>query len=187
MSQLNHLKDLLLAFAASSGLKVNFEKSLMLPLNVLDTKLDDLANAFGCSKGSLPFTYLSLPLSLTKPSVADFWPLVSKCERRHASTSIFLSDSGRLEITNAVFSTLPTFTMSTFLLPKTVIKQIDKFRKHCLWPGSDANNKKPPKAAWPMVCVSKADGGLGVINLRIQNESLLLKHLDKFYNHKNIP
>lgn len=81
---------------------------------------------------SLPFTYLGLPLCLTKPTVVDFWPLVSKGERRLSSISAFLSQARRLELTDAVFSALPTFTMSTFLLPKTVVDQIDKFRKHCL-------------------------------------------------------
>jgi hypothetical protein len=57
--------------------------------------------------------------------------------------SSFLSDAGRLQLTNDVLSALPTFAMCTFLLPKTVIKQIDKFRKHCLWRGSDPNSKKP--------------------------------------------
>jgi hypothetical protein len=79
--------------------------------------------------------------------VADFWPLVSKCEKRHGAFSNFLSDAGRLETTDAVLTTLPTFAMCSFLMPKTVIKQIDKYRKHCLWRGSDVNNKKPPKAA----------------------------------------
>jgi len=72
-------------------------------------------------------------------------------------------------------------------LPKTVIKQIDKYRKHCLWRGSDVNSKKPPKAAWKLVCNSKENGGLGVHNLQIQNESLLLKHLHMFFNKSDIP
>jgi hypothetical protein len=55
--------------------------------------------------------------------------------------------------------------MSTFLLPKTVIKQIDKYRKHCLWRGSDLQSKKPSKATWPLVTLPKDEGGLGVINL----------------------
>jgi hypothetical protein len=118
--------------------------------------------------------------------VADFWPLVSKCERRLVAFSSFLSDAGRLQLTNAVLTTLPTFAMCTFLFPKT-IKQIDKFRKHCLWRGSDLSSKKPSKATWPLVCVPKPDGGLGVINLTLQNESLLLKHLHKFYNKVDIP
>jgi hypothetical protein len=33
----------------------------------------------------------------------------------------------------------------------------------------------------------KRKGGLGIINLKTQNYSLLIKHLDKFYNRKDIP
>ena len=38
-----------------------------------------------------------------------------------------------------------------------------------------------------MVSKPKDKGGLGILNLTIQNEALLLKHLDKFYNKRNIP
>jgi hypothetical protein len=75
--------------------------------------------------------------------------------------------------------------MGTFLLSKTVIKQIDKYRKYCLWRGANINSKAPPKAAWTMVCLPK--GGLGVINLRAQNEALLLKNLHKFFNRVDTP
>jgi hypothetical protein len=187
VDQLLFLKNLLNRFGESTGLKVNFDKSFMVPINVQEDDFTQLANVFGCSKGSLPFTYLGLPLSFSRPTVADFWPLVTKCERRLVSISSFLSQAGRLELTNAVFSALPTFAMSTFLLPKTIIKQIDKYRKHCLWRGSDSNNKKPPKAAWPMVSLPKEQGGLGVLNLKRQNECLLLKYLHKFFNKSNIP
>jgi len=37
-----------------------------------------------------------------------------------------------------------------------------------------------------MVCVLKEEGGLGIINIEIQNQSLLMKNLDKFFNSKNI-
>jgi hypothetical protein len=36
-----------------------------------------------------------------------------------------------------------------------------------------------------MVCIPK-EGGLGVIDLKKHNEALL-KNLDKFFNHKDIP
>jgi hypothetical protein len=72
VTQLLHLKDILLSFAESTGLQVNFEKSFMVPINVPHDKLDTLAKTLGCSKGSLPFTYLGLPLSISKPAVADF-------------------------------------------------------------------------------------------------------------------
>jgi hypothetical protein len=38
-----------------------------------------------------------------------------------------------------------------------------------------------------MVCNTKEEGGLGVINLELQNQALLMKNLDKFFNKKDIP
>jgi hypothetical protein len=56
--------------------------------------------------------------------------------------------------------------LSALALPKGVLKQIDKFRKHCLWREANINSKKVP---WEMVCVPK---GLGVIDLTKHNEAL---------------
>jgi hypothetical protein len=38
-----------------------------------------------------------------------------------------------------------------------------------------------------MVTKSKEEGGLGVLDLKTQNEALLLKNFHKFYNRANIP
>lgn len=186
-NQLIFLKSILNSFAESTGLRVNYRKTMMLPINMTEDRLDHLARTFGCSKGSLPFVYLGLPLGLTKPRVQDFLPLVNKCERRLASVSTFLSQAGRLELTNAVFTALPTFYMCSLAIPKTVIKQIDKYRKHCLWRGSDVNGRGQPKAAWTLICTPKDQGGLGVINIEDQNKALLLKNLHKFFNRAQIP
>jgi len=80
------LKALLNSFSQSTGLKVNFQKSAMYPINLTVDKLNNLAATFGCCAGSLPFTYLRLPLGLTKPKIDDFLPLVTRCERRLIST-----------------------------------------------------------------------------------------------------
>jgi hypothetical protein len=186
-SQLFFLKTILQNFSDSTGLKVNYNKSMMLPINIIETKIDQLARTFGCSKGTLPFTYLGLPLGTTKLRIIDFLPLVNKCERRLGGISSMLNQAGRLQITNVVMSSLPTFYMCTLEIPKAVIKQIDKFRKNCLWRGNNINGGKPPKAAWKMVCNSKEEGGLGIINIEIQNQALLMKYLDKFFNKRDIP
>jgi hypothetical protein len=47
--------------------------------------------------------------------------------------------------------------------------------------------KKPHLAAWKMVTRRKSKGGMGVINLRLQNEILLLKNLHKFYCREDLP
>lgn len=46
--QLMHLKDLLNTFATSTGLKVNYSKSLMIPINLTHQRADQLAQSFGC-------------------------------------------------------------------------------------------------------------------------------------------
>jgi hypothetical protein len=114
-------------------------------------------------------------------------PLVKKCESRLLVTSNMLSQAGKLIMVNLVISSLPTFMLSSMKLPITVIKQLDKFRKYCLWRGSDINSKKPPKAAWKLVCLPKEEGGLGVLDLTTHNEALLLKSLHKFYNKEDLP
>jgi hypothetical protein len=77
VTQLESLKGILNTFTLATGLKVNFSKSMMVPINMTEEKLDLLSTGFGCTKGSLPFTYLGLPLGTTKPKVEDFcrWSL----------------------------------------------------------------------------------------------------------------
>lgn len=184
--QLFFLKAMLNSFADSTGLHVNYHKSNIYPINVTDQKMEILANTFHCKIGSLPFTYLGLPLGLQRPKLGAFLPLIQKIEKRLASTSIFLSQAGRLQMVNAVFSSLPTYYMCTLKLPKTVIRHIDRLRRHFLWRGADLNAKKPPQVAWSSVCRPKLQG-VGVINLTLQNRALLMKILHKFFNRADIP
>lgn len=130
--QLLVLKDLLSSFATANGLKVNYNKSVMVPINVSEERLQSLSNTFNCQKGSLPFTYLGLPLGTTKPKIEDFLPLVQRIERRLTCTSAFLTQGGKLEMVNSVLSSAAVFYCGTLKLHKGVIKQIDKYRKHYL-------------------------------------------------------
>lgn len=97
----------------------------MVPVNLKETQASQLAQIFVCLVGTLSFTYLGLPLELTKPKVVDFLLLVTHCERRLALTSTYLSQAGRLEVINSFFTSYPMFFMSTFQLHKTIIKQVD--------------------------------------------------------------
>ena len=93
VSQVTYLKGLLDTFATSTGLRVNFHKSSIVPINVPEATLDSLAAAFGCQTASMPFTYLGLPMGTTKPSFEDLTPLMDRVERRLAACSSLLSYS----------------------------------------------------------------------------------------------
>jgi hypothetical protein len=188
-AQLDHLevlKQALHNFQLATGLKVNFQKSCLVPVNIDETHATALAHYFGCSVGKMPFTYLGLPLGTTRPTVMDLAPLADSVERRLNACSRFLNYGGRLTFVNSVLSALPTFYMCMLKLNKTIVKTIDRGRRHCLWAKKD-KERHNSLAAWEMVCKPKDKGGLGVINLEIQNDALLLKHLFKFFNHAETP
>lgn len=185
--QLLHLKSLLDVFATSTGLRVNFHKSNLFPINVDDAQANLLAGAIGCQLGQMPFTYLGLPLGTTRPSVQEFLPILNKIEKRISGINSLLSYSGRLIMVNSVLSALPTFYLCTLRVPISTIEQIDKYKKHFLWDKGDINRKGACLVAWKKACVPKDQGGLGIIDLRVQSEGLLLKFLHKFYNKLDLP
>ena len=59
--QLTYLSWLLMWFEAISGLRIKLEKSELILVGRVEN-IDDLALDFGCRVGSLPSTYLGLPL-----------------------------------------------------------------------------------------------------------------------------
>ena len=62
--QLQHLKSILDEFALSTGLKVNFHKSNIYPINVPQDYIAELTSRLQCQSGVFPFTYPGLPLGL---------------------------------------------------------------------------------------------------------------------------
>ena len=126
-------------------------------------------------------------MGTTKPKIEDMSYLMVKIERRLNGCSSLLSLSGRLQLINSVITPVTTYAMCTIKLHKGVIDNIDRARKQCLWRGKDVDKKGGHLAAWDIVQKPKSKGGLGVMNLRIQNDALLLKQLHKFSSKQNIP
>ena len=88
---------------------------------------------------------------------------------------------------NSAITPITTYALCIINLPKGVIENIDRARKQCLWHGNLEQKKSYNLVAWQTVQMPKDKGGLGVINLRLRNDALLLKHLDKFYNKVDVP
>ena len=136
----------------------------------------------------MPFTYLGLPLGTTKPTVQDLMPLVDRIERKMTANFMMMSYSGRVSVINSPLTSVATFSMCALKLPSKVLDHINKIRRHCLWnKKTEDGDHYNPLIAWDKVCRPKDKGGVGILNLKIQNEALLLKYLDKFYNHADTP
>jgi hypothetical protein len=75
INQILALKNLLHKFSCSTCLKINFAKSMIVPINMEQGDADQIATALGCSVGTLPFTYLGLPLHNLSQVSRIFGPL----------------------------------------------------------------------------------------------------------------
>lgn len=159
--QLRTMQEILTAYARSTGLKINFSKSQLTPINIFDEETASLAAILDCQVGTMPFTYLGLPMGTTRPTVEDLMPLVTSIERRLTSTAIWLTYGGRLTYVNAAITPLLTFAMCTLKIPIKIFEHCDRARRHCLWRKVvDGEEKCQSLASWDMVCQPKAKGDL---------------------------
>ncbi|GMP64139.1 hypothetical protein CsSME_00025559 [Camellia sinensis var. sinensis] len=88
--------------------------------------------------------------------------------------AITLSMAGRATLIKSVTSAIPSYTMQTMLLPKSICNDIDKLNRNFLW--SDTMEKhKIHLVNWDVVCNMKKKGGLEIKKARDQNLALLSK------------
>jgi hypothetical protein len=52
-----------------AGLKINYHKSEVVVLGVEEAEQERIVNMFNCKVGSLPMTYLEIPVSDSHPGV----------------------------------------------------------------------------------------------------------------------
>ena len=100
------------------GLKVNVGKSAIVPIGEVNN-LDALANILHYRVGNLPMKYLGMPLG-TSFKTASIWnPILEKMEKKLSRWKhLYLSKSGRLMLLKSTLSSLPTYFLSLFTIPK---------------------------------------------------------------------
>jgi hypothetical protein len=114
------LKSLLQTFVESTGLRVNHNKSNIVPINLSEERLNHFSATINCKKGTLPFTYLELPLCIVKTSMQHFLPTVQRTQARLGGISDFLNYGGELQLVKSVLSSMPIFFMCCFDVPVTI-------------------------------------------------------------------
>jgi hypothetical protein len=82
--QVQTICNLLICFELVSGLKVNLAKSIIVPVGEV-SDIDLLAEFLGCKVGSLPITYLGMPLGAWFKDKACWNGVVEKSVRALAS------------------------------------------------------------------------------------------------------
>ena len=65
-SHLRNLKSCLCLFEQISGMRINFYKSEVVPMNLDPVQVHEISHIFGWPVGSLPMKYLGVPLHFDK-------------------------------------------------------------------------------------------------------------------------
>jgi hypothetical protein len=82
---------------------------------------------------------------------------------------------------NSILSSLVIFMLSFYEVTKEVLHKLDYYRSRFFWQG-DNHKKKYRLAKWGIICRPKDQGGLGVLNLELQNTCLLSTWLFSLIN-----
>lgn len=126
-------------FEGVTSLKVNLAKSALIGVGEVPN-LDMLATDLGCRIGSLPVTYLGLPIGAQYKSVNVWNPVVERIQRRLLGWKAnYLSKGGRLNLLKATLANIPVYYFSLF--PKVVASKIEKLQKDFLWKGGDDKSR----------------------------------------------
>jgi hypothetical protein len=109
-----------------SGLKVNFNKSMLIGVNIPGSWLCDAASVLCCRVGKIPFLYLGLPIGGDLRRFVFWEPVVARLKNRLSGwKSRFLSFGGRLVLLKSVLTSLPVYALSFFKAPAGIISSIE--------------------------------------------------------------
>jgi hypothetical protein len=115
-------------FVEASGLITNMDKTSFYPIQCQQTSLEFLAQN-NLYVSSFPCIYLGLPLHFKKLPKSLLQVLIEKIANRLLGWQRnFLTYLGREMLIKSVLTTMPTFFLTIFKMPKWGFARIDKFR-----------------------------------------------------------
>ena len=159
--QMRYLSWLLMWFEAISGLRINLNKSEIIPVGRI-TDVDVLALELGCKVRPLPSSYLGHPLGAPHNSIAVWDGFEERLTKKLTLWKRqYISKGGRLTLIRSTLSCLPVYLMSLFRLPIRVGLRLEQIQRDFLWGGGNVD-KKRHLVKWSTVCSNKRNGGLGV-------------------------
>ena len=173
------LNEGLSLFSSLSGLVPSWHKSSCFFSAVDASTQSEILRVTGFQGGSLPITYLGLPLITSKLSARDCQPLIAKfCSKIEVWTARLLSFAGRLILIKYVLNGILGFWSTYIFLPKNILKRLNALMFKFLWGGFyKPTGRCHYKVKWQECCLPLQEGGLGLRNIFEWNFSAILHQL----------
>jgi len=185
LASIEVIKRALHMFRICSGLEPSIAKIEVFFFNVPMAAREAILNSLPFQLGMFPIRYLGVPLSLLRLKVRDYAPLVSKVKMRiHDWKSIFLSFGGRKQFIISVLQSMQLYWMLVFILPSTIIHDLETLFRDFLWAQGDDSRGKC-RIAWDAVCKTIDNDGFGFKRFATWKRVLVTKHIWDVLSRRN--
>lgn len=130
--------------------------------------------------------YLGLPYLIGRSKETVFRYLKDKSVAKIQNwNSKLLSRAEKVVSLRNVAQTIPAYTMSCFLISKTLCQELERMMNSFWWNSNSSNSKGIKWLSWTRMSMSKKKGGLGFRDLHGFNLSLLGKQCWNLINNPN--
>jgi hypothetical protein len=159
-----------------SGQKLNLQKTAILfSRNTCEAKRQEILSSSGFSEVERIDKYLGLPSFVGRSKIQSFNSIKDRVQQRLNNWKIkFLSQVGKEILLKAVVQAIPTYSMSLFLIPISLCRDIEGMMQRFWW-GHMANDDRVHWMSWERMGRAKTMGGLGFRDLIMFNKALLAK------------
>lgn len=170
------LSHFLKLYEQASGQRLNMDKtSIYFSKNTRQEIKTTVLHAANVKEAKSFEKYLGLPAYVGRNKVSAFKQVLDSIRSRMNSWTVkFISQAGKEVLLKAIIQAIPTYCMSIFKLPRTILQAMNRLAKNFWW-GSRGERTKTQWLPWDMLGKSKDDGGLGFRDFEIFNVALLAK------------
>ncbi|XP_059460221.1 uncharacterized protein LOC132189495 [Corylus avellana] len=177
ISEASCIKSCLDKYCYWSGQSINPAKSsIRFSKNTFPATSSAISNIIPYPSNPSNSLYLGLPILMGNSKKRAFQGIIDKVHSRidgwRAKT---LSQAGRLVLIKSVAAALPSYAMSSFLLPISTSTDLDRIFKKFWWGFPPKKARNLSLKAWDSICFPKELGGLGIRKMREVNLALISK------------
>jgi hypothetical protein len=171
------IKSCLDKYCSWSGQSVNANKSsIRFSKNTNHTTSSNILHILPFNPNPTSSIYLGLPILIAGSKGAAFQSIIDSIQlKMEGWRAKSLSQAGRLVLIKAVAAAVPSYAMSTFLLPKGFCRKLDKVFKNFWWGFPPQKARNLSLKSWHSLCSPKALGGLGLRKMEEVNLGLITK------------
>ncbi|CAL0327859.1 unnamed protein product [Lupinus luteus] len=173
--EIRALNNLISSYGDASGQHINQTKCKFYSTSSNHRKIANLSSWLGFNAGSLPFTYLGVPLFRGKPKSIHLQPIADRIVLKMSKwKGSLLSIMGRVELVRTIIHSMLAYSFHIYYWPTSLLKYLDNSIRNFIWSG-DTKVRKLVTVAWNKVCIPTKEGGLGLRSISDMNQAAILK------------